>query len=226
MEERIVYSYLPNTKEYSGTTIARQDPMDPDNFLLPAYTTIFQPPEVEENYVAVYNEDDETWTQEVDYRGSLMYNKETAEESFIDFIGDIPDEFTLTPKPGPLYSWNEEEDNWTPDLNKVKDYTKERLKEEYERILKEPIDYNDNYFNTDIDSQIEIYGIISLGDQGEYKLYNTDYDLIDLSYQDIINIGEAIQQRNQTLKLQLDEKNKLVGKSKSIKTIQKVGLVG
>lgn len=63
-----IYNYHPNTGEYLSQNKADLNPMQPDNWLIPAYSTADVPPETGENEAAVFS--DGVWSTVPDYRGT------------------------------------------------------------------------------------------------------------------------------------------------------------
>lgn len=56
------YNYNWATREYIGEDDADPDPMQPGNFLLPAYATFFPPPpEVEPGHTVVFDPETNNW---------------------------------------------------------------------------------------------------------------------------------------------------------------------
>lgn len=106
-----IYHYDTKTGELIGNGQADKDQKQPDHFLIPAYATPQQPPELLENTAAVYlnaegipprKHDDGSWSLIADYRGYIGYD-ETGAEQKITELGIEPDEsWTLTPPPKPF----------------------------------------------------------------------------------------------------------------------------
>ena len=84
-----IYHYSKDTKEVIGKGTARKDPLEEDRYLIPAYATKKPPPTIEENEVAVFNEDLDSWEVKEDYRGEIYYNK-AGEKIKITTIGETP----------------------------------------------------------------------------------------------------------------------------------------
>ena len=57
-----IYSFNWATGEYTGQDEADQDPLDPGNFIIPAYATTKAPPELESNQRAVFDREKDDWT--------------------------------------------------------------------------------------------------------------------------------------------------------------------
>jgi hypothetical protein len=59
-----VYSYNWATGEYIGSDIADPNPLEPGNYLLPAYSTDKEPPAVEKGKRAVFDFEKQEWLVE------------------------------------------------------------------------------------------------------------------------------------------------------------------
>ena len=88
-----IYTYKPETREFSGRTFKTRSPAAPNDWLMPAFTTETPPPETKEREVAVWN--GEKWTVQPDYRGQTWYDKD-GNGVLIKDIGNPPAELTET----------------------------------------------------------------------------------------------------------------------------------
>lgn len=111
----IIYHYHPNTGEYVAIGEADQDPLNAGNWLIPAYATTIAPPEADEGFVAVFEEND--WKLLEDFRGKCVFDKNTGESLVIKNLGPISEEYTLLEKPSDEYKW--EVDKWVVDSEKA-----------------------------------------------------------------------------------------------------------
>ena len=59
-----VYSFNWATREYNGEDVADPNPLEPGTWLMPAYSTTKEPPEVAEGKRAVWDLEKEEWTIE------------------------------------------------------------------------------------------------------------------------------------------------------------------
>lgn len=100
-----IHHYDNTTGEHIGTGQADPDQKIKDSFLIPAYATPKQPPELMEQTVAVYlntagtaprKHSDGEWSLIADYRGYIGYDEDGLEQKITE-IGIEPDEtWTLT----------------------------------------------------------------------------------------------------------------------------------
>lgn len=103
--------YHNKTGEHIGQGFADKDQKQPDSFLIPAYATPQQLPEVLENTAAVYlnsegvpprKHDAGSWSLIADYRGYIGYDEAGVEQKITE-LGIEPNEsWTLTPPPKPF----------------------------------------------------------------------------------------------------------------------------
>lgn len=89
----LVYSYNCPTNEYIGTEEAQEDPLHPGEYLMPAKSTMIEPPLLEEYQVAVFENDD--WVVYPDYRDNWQVNPETKQVLLIGNIGNIIEGYIL-----------------------------------------------------------------------------------------------------------------------------------
>lgn len=106
------YSYRLDTREFVGETTADPDPLDADNWLVPAQATLVPPPAQEVNKVAVWA--DGQWVNVDDLRG-VKYSKVDGSAVHWSELGAIPENLTELPYPGPFNKWTGAE--WKFDVN-------------------------------------------------------------------------------------------------------------
>lgn len=110
-------------------------------FLIPANATIIKPLDTKENFAVCFNEDKQEWEYIEDNRNKTVYNKETKEESKIDYLGKIKDDVT-TLKPGRFDIW--EVDKWVEDIEAKNKYELQTKINESEQYLNKT-DWVDSY---------------------------------------------------------------------------------
>ena len=91
-----LYNYDKNTKEYLSTTLASADPMETKikgEFvpLVPAYSTLMEPPKTDKNEVAIFN--GEAWEIKKDFRVSHKICDENFNIKDITEIGEIEEKY-------------------------------------------------------------------------------------------------------------------------------------
>lgn len=90
------------------------------------------------------------WEYVEDNRNTTVYNKETKEESKIDYLGKIKDDVT-TLKPEQFDKWDYETNNWIEDVNLKKQYEYNQWKAERQSKV-------DNI-------EVELNGVVYQGDE-------------------------------------------------------------
>lgn len=94
-----IYNYNPVTGEFLSQGLADADPLEQDNWLIPANSTTEQPPSTQPKQVAVFSGNQ--WDVKPDHRGEIWFDAE-GNEIKIDQIGIIPDtSWTLEKPPAP-----------------------------------------------------------------------------------------------------------------------------
>ena len=89
-----IYNYNKDTKEFIKETDARQDPLDPSNYLIPGNATTIKPPIIEDGFVNVFSEISNFWIKTEDNRG-VWYR--IREEVKINDLGPIEEGLTKDP---------------------------------------------------------------------------------------------------------------------------------
>jgi hypothetical protein len=95
---------------------ARLSPLDRKKvYLIPANATTKPPLDIPEGFVNVFN--GKKWQAVEDHRGTVVYHKETKEQSVITGLGEIPEIYTTSP-PKDSEFWNGDE--WEVDPKRLK----------------------------------------------------------------------------------------------------------
>lgn len=85
-----IWSYSPDTGEILGESTADPNPLEPGEFLFPAFSTTVEPPAREEGRTPVFN--GTGWQQMKDHRGELWWPIEAVDNTTppvqIDYLGD------------------------------------------------------------------------------------------------------------------------------------------
>lgn len=117
-----IYNYHPKTKELLGDGFADPCPLNPDGFLVPAYATTIEPPDVKANEKQVFDEKKQKWSIVPDFRGQIYYNTSTKEAVRIEGLGIKPDLKILTEitPPSSEHYWDSKKNAWVPDIPKIK----------------------------------------------------------------------------------------------------------
>jgi hypothetical protein len=88
-----VFNYHPATGEFLCEEAAHPNPLEPGNWLIPAFATTIAPPTPAAGRVCVFNSDD--WTQEQDHRGEFFWFG--RQRVVMNAIGPVP--VFLLPRP-------------------------------------------------------------------------------------------------------------------------------
>lgn len=122
----VIYNYHPATGELLSAGRADDNPLAPEDPIVPGYATPSVPLEASGNSIAVYrdangiapqNWEEGSWTVTPDYRGVPLFR--TADGRAFEFgdeysgIGDLPAFLTDEPRPSPAYVW--QDDDWVLD---------------------------------------------------------------------------------------------------------------
>ena len=120
-------SDLPQTKPvcqldaegfYVCQTVADADPMQPENWLIPAGCIDTEPPEVKPNLAAKWQPESKTWAYLPDHRGKTAYRTDNGQPETVQTVGELPAHLTLIAPPSELHQWNGKA--WVVDRTKQK----------------------------------------------------------------------------------------------------------
>lgn len=108
---RTAYLYDKDTKEYTGETMAQNDPKHPARWLLPSNATLIIPLEKQEHKAVCFG--DGNWHYVDDYRNTTWYKKSDKSILEITKLGVVPtNEYTDKPCYDSRYEWSEEKQDW------------------------------------------------------------------------------------------------------------------
>ena len=108
-------SELPKTKPvcqldaagfYVCQTVADADPMQSENWLIPAGCIEAEPPEVKPEQAAKWQPEKKAWQYLPDYRGKTAYRTDNGQPETVETVGELPAHLTLTAPPSELHQWN------------------------------------------------------------------------------------------------------------------------
>ena len=96
---------------YLCTTAADRDPLDENNWLIPAGCVEVAPPQTGKNQTAQWQAGSQTWRIIPDYRGQTAYRTDTWQHDGIaaDTVtepGALPEGLTIEPPPSSLHTWD------------------------------------------------------------------------------------------------------------------------
>lgn len=99
-----IYCAHPFTREYVGQSLADADPLEPENWLIPAHAYLDQPPAPVSGQAVVRSEGGAAWQLVADYRGTV-YDTTTGNPQQYEDLGDLPGNLTAEPRPSPFHEW-------------------------------------------------------------------------------------------------------------------------
>ena len=99
-------------------TAADADPMQPENWLIPAGCIEAEPPESKPNLAAQWQPESKKWAYLPDYRGKTAYRTDNGQPETVQTVGELPAHLTLIAPPSELHQWNGKA--WVVDRTKQK----------------------------------------------------------------------------------------------------------
>ena len=91
---------------YVCQTVADADPMQPENWLIPAGCVETEPPEVKPEQAAKWQPEKQAWQYLPDHRGKTAYRTDNGQPETVETVGELPAHLTLTAPPSELHQWN------------------------------------------------------------------------------------------------------------------------
>lgn len=107
----LVATYDPESGELLGRAQADPSPLEPDVWLIPAHSTLDNPPEPTAGLALAYR--DRVWVQVEDHRGATVYHTGTGEPHQWQLLGPLPSDYTLTAPLSEFDNW--QDDHWALD---------------------------------------------------------------------------------------------------------------
>ena len=109
-ETKTVYQ-LDRHHCYLCATAADRDPLDENNWLIPAGCVEVAPPQTGKNQTAQWQQESQTWRIIPDYRGQTVWRTDTGQHDGIaaDTVtepGALPEGLTIEPPPSSLHTWD------------------------------------------------------------------------------------------------------------------------
>lgn len=103
----IIYLYHADTGAYLGEAVANESPLEPGEFLLPAFATFDAPPAAGEREIACFVDD--LWTVRPDWRGVPLWDTASGEAVTSARPGVTLDEIGATdlPRPSAAHTWQD-----------------------------------------------------------------------------------------------------------------------
>jgi len=122
----MIYHYSKLTKEYTGCSEEKYDPLD-NKPLIPGFSTQIEPPENKEGFAIIFI--DEGWEYIEDHRGKTVYNKQNKLEKIVDYLGPISNAYTeLEPS---FYEEEWDGEKWTLSLESAKVLKHQEIEEKF-----------------------------------------------------------------------------------------------
>lgn len=82
------YNFDPITNEYTGRETAPENPKRPGEYLIPAHSTLIEPPAIREGYARVWT--GTVWTYAEDHRGATVWKDHDTSRTITE-LGPIPE---------------------------------------------------------------------------------------------------------------------------------------
>lgn len=138
------YKYS-QTGEFLYEIQCQKSPREPGKFLIPANTTIVEPPEEQNGKVRIWNGTE--WIYEIDNRGKTIYSiNDSRQTSIMEniFESEVPNGYTLISPPDTEYKYTFENNMWLPqDIEELREQLKNQLWSNYKSFQRSYVDPED-----------------------------------------------------------------------------------
>jgi hypothetical protein len=114
-----VHSYDAQNGQYSGSQLAAPDPLDANNWIIPAFATTVTPPERPRGQWPFFDPASGEWSLRPDWRSIVLYRTDTGALAEIHAAGVKPEDVGLTPEPRPSDDHVWTDGAWQLDAAKV-----------------------------------------------------------------------------------------------------------
>lgn len=148
---KTIYNYSAKTGEFLSSADARESPLEPGIFLMPANATDIEPPSPDANEIAVFAEG--AWSLLPDFRDVALWDTATGTKTVIESPGIAPADVGLTSvaKPDSPATWSGKA--WVPDVSAIRVAKLADLQAAYAATIVVDVSYMGTTFQADMDSQ-------------------------------------------------------------------------
>lgn len=223
----IVYNYDPITKEYTNEEIAQVNPLDKEEYLIPAHSTTIKPLDYKEGYAVVWIGN--KWNYKEDHRGEQWYNIDSKQLETISFIGSLPDNYypqdskIANPPSEPYYQYDKDLDEWVGNPMQYKLFILSNFNTYWEEKINQPFEFEGfKYKCSWRELYTSIYTTLKDGIKNNYRLQDVDgnFNMVTAKtmkpiYAKMADINDEIYNDKQNLEVYFkneDDFNKLQNK--------------
>jgi hypothetical protein len=130
----------------------------------------------------------------------MMYHKETGAPKIIDFIGELPPNYTLKPRPDDEHVWVEDMNNWILDEKIVYERFKQTSYKQVLNRIYDNIDYKEYVLlmNKEIQHQILIFlAARTATSKDKMILFDINYEPVVLSIKELKELLKRVSKRSE-----------------------------
>lgn len=88
---KLAYVFDSKTFEFVSIICADPDPMDPESWIKPFFSTFDAPPKIEKNQVALRNTKNDEWIVSADYRGTEYWDEDGTKHAITEVGEEVPE---------------------------------------------------------------------------------------------------------------------------------------
>lgn len=187
-----IYNYDKETKEFTTSTNATENPLEKGKYLVPANATIKKPLPLKDGFAICFNETKEEWEYQEDSRGKTVYSTTDKTESKISYLGALKDGFTLD-KPKETDKWDGAK--WVSDKELLRTKTLTDIQTTYQRESTKNMTYKNVVYKGGESSASAIAGAVTLAQslqETEVKIIGSDDNPNVMSFSEALELSGLI----------------------------------
>ena len=182
-----IQNYNKETKEFTTSTNATENPLEKGKYIVPANATIKEPLPLKDGYAICFNETKEEWEYQEDNRGKTVYSTTDKTESKISYLGVLKDGFTFD-KPKETDTWDGIK--WVKDKELLRTKTLTDIQTTYQTESTKNITYKNVLYKGGESSASAIAGAVRLAQ----SLGETEVKIIALDdSENFMSFSEALE---------------------------------
>jgi hypothetical protein len=167
-----IYNYNKETKEFTTSTNATENPLEKGKYLIPANATIKESLLPKDGFAVCFNEEKKEWEYQEDNRIKTAYDTTTKQEIKISYLGALKEGFTFY-KPKETDKWDGTK--WVTDKELLRTKTLTDIQTTYQSESTEPVSYKEVLYKGGDASASAIAGAVQLAQ----SLQETEVKIID-----------------------------------------------
>lgn len=187
-----IHNYNKDTKEFTTSTNATENPLEKGKYLIPANATIKEQIALKDSFAICFNEELDKWEYIEDNRDKTVYSTADKTESKISYLGALKDGFTFL-KPNVYDKWNGTK--WIKDLELLRVEKLNQINTIYQIESTNPVLYKTVDYKGGDASASAIAGSVTLAEnlgESNVKIIASDDSANEMSFNEALELSGLI----------------------------------